>query len=79
MERHKLTITKDKELYQFEVSDHPHHEREQCKFDVFKDGELVASFDPDEQHILHVCKNLGKVPEEVLHLLADKIEAHHWI
>jgi len=78
MEKINIAIAADKEVYNFEVADYPHHERGHCKFEVFKDGELVAGFDPDAQHILHICNNKGQLPEEVLHLLADQIERYHW-
>ena len=79
MERHALSITKNKETYNFEISDYPHHQHDHCKFDIYRDGVFVAGFNPDEQHVLHLCRNEGIVPEDVLHLLADKIEAHHWV
>jgi hypothetical protein len=37
----------------------------------------VASFEPDAQDFLHICQNPGSIDEEVLHLLAEKIEGHH--
>ena len=30
-----------------------------------------------DHDFLHICQNPGHIKEEVLHLLADKIEAHH--
>jgi hypothetical protein len=63
--------------YQFEVAEFPHHSGESCKFRAFKDGKFVASFEPDNHQYLHVCQNPTNLSEAVLHLLAEKIEAHH--
>ncbi len=77
MENYPITISKDKELHHFEVGEYAHHDDEKCKFRVFENGVYVASFEPDDQQILHICQNPGKVEEEILHLLADQIEIHH--
>ncbi len=70
-----IEITKDEDQLKFEVRDYPHHEDEnRCKFEVLKDGKLVASFEPDRHGMLHICKNAGLVDEELLHLIADKLE-----
>jgi hypothetical protein len=78
MNRHHITITKDEQVFNFEVADLPYHDEGHCKFEVFKDDSLIAGFEPDAQQILHICKNTGKVDEEVLHLLADEIERYTW-
>jgi hypothetical protein len=77
MENYPITISLDKEVHHFEVGEYVHHDGERCKFRVFEDGEFVASFQPDEQDFLHICQNPAGINEEILHLLADKIEAHH--
>ena len=35
MKRHSITITKDHEIYSFDVVDLPHHTNGHCKFEVF--------------------------------------------
>ena len=77
MENYPITITVDEEVHHFEVGEYPHHNEEQCKYKVFEQGVHVASFEPDTQDFLHICKNPGGIDEDVLHLLADQIEAHH--
>jgi len=77
MENYPVTVSKDKEIHYFEVGEHPHHSGEGCKFRVYEEGKFVASFEPDAQEFLHICQNPGGVDEEILHLLADQIEAHH--
>ncbi|PTR01081.1 hypothetical protein C8P68_101312 [Mucilaginibacter yixingensis] len=78
MEKINITIAADKVVYSFEVADYPHHQHNHCKFEIFQDGKLVAGFDPDAQHILHICNNKGHLSEDVLHLLAHEIERFHW-
>ena len=75
MELFKIAIEKDKETLEFEVADFVHHEGEQCKFEVYREGRMVAGFEPDKQQFLHICQNPGNIDEEILHLIADKIEA----
>jgi hypothetical protein len=77
MENYPVTVSKDKEVHHFEVGEHPHHSGEGCKFRVYEGGVFVASFEPDAQEYLHICENPGGVHEEILHLLAEQIEAHH--
>jgi len=75
MENHTITISHDKEVHHFEVSEHPHHSGERCKYRVFENGAFVASFEPDAQQYLHICQNAAGLDEEILYLLADQIEA----
>ncbi len=77
MENYPITINVDKKVHHFEVGEYPHHNEEQCKYKVFEQGVYVASFEPDAQDFLHICQNPGNIDEEVLYLLADKIEGHH--
>jgi hypothetical protein len=77
MENYPITISKDKEVHHFEVGEYVHHEDDKCKYRVFENGAYVASFTPDDHDFLHICQNPGNVDEEILHLLADQIEAHH--
>jgi hypothetical protein len=76
MENYKVTVSKDKEVHSFEVGEYPHHSGDHCKFRVFEDGVYVASFEPDGQDFLHICQNPGAIDEDILHLLADKVEAY---
>jgi hypothetical protein len=77
MENYPISITADKKVHHFEVGEYPHHNDDRCKFRVFEDGLYVASFEPDAQDFLQICQNPGRIDEEILHLLADQIEAHH--
>ena len=77
MENYAITISKDKKVHRFEVGEYAHHDDSKCKFRVFENDVFVASFEPDDHDFLHICQNPGHIKEEVLHLLADKIEAHH--
>ena len=75
MDKFVIEIEKDSDKLNFEVVDYAHHEDDnRCKFEILKNGMLVASFEPDNRGFLHICKNCGVVDEEVLHLIADKLE-----
>jgi hypothetical protein len=76
MDNYPITIKVDKAVHHFEVGEFLHHD-ERCKFKVFEKGTYVASFTPDDHDFLHICQNPGRIKEEILHLLADQIEAHH--
>ena len=75
MDNYPITISHDKEVHHFEVSEHPHHDGERCKYRVFEYGEFVASFEPDAQNYLHICQNAAGLNEELLYELADQLEA----
>jgi hypothetical protein len=77
MENYPITINRDKEVYHFEVGEYLHHNGESCKVKVYQLGKLVASFEPDAYNYLHICQNPGRLEEDLLHLLADQIEALH--
>jgi hypothetical protein len=72
-----ITVSHDKEVHRFEVGEYVHHVEDKCKYRVFENGTYVASFTPDDHDFLHICENPGAVNEEVLHLLANRIEGHH--
>ena len=77
MENYPIMISKDKQVHHFEVGEYLHDDGERCKYRIYEHGVYVASFTPNEQDILHICQNPGAIGEDLLHLLADKIEAHH--
>ncbi len=74
---HPITVKLDNITYRFEVSEHPHYDEVRCKFNVYYQGKLVATFAPDKQHILHLCKNYGNMKDNLLHLVADQLETLH--
>jgi len=77
MENYQITISLDKKMHHFEIGEYLHQDGESCKVKVFQQGKLVASFNPDRHGFLHICQNPAKLKEELLHLLADQIEAQH--
>lgn len=78
MERIPIKVTRGEEIYLFEVLDYVHHPSDRCKFEVYAHGNFVASFEPDPNGHLQICKNNGKLDEELLHLVADEIETFNW-
>jgi len=77
MENYPITISLDEKVHHFEVGEFVHHVEDRCKYRVFENGAYVASFKTDDHDFLHICENPANIDEEILHLLADKIEAHH--
>ena len=77
MDNYPLSISIDQQIYHFEIGEYLHHNGETCKVKVFQEGKLVASFEPDAYNYLHICQNPADLEEQLLHLLADQIEAHH--
>ncbi len=77
MEKFEISVSYGNENHHFEVKDYMHHDGEQCKFEVFKSGQFIASFEPGphpHKH-LHICKNTGLLSESILNIIADRIEA----
>ncbi|HEY8928578.1 MAG TPA: hypothetical protein VIM55_05285 [Mucilaginibacter sp.] len=75
MEKIEISVTDHNVNYRFEVRDYMHHSGDHCKFELFDDNRFIASFEPDGHHGLYICKNSGIVNEEVLHLVAEKLES----
>ena len=75
MENYPITISLDKQIHHFEVGEFAHHDETRCRYRVYENGELVATFEPDAQNFLHICQNPASLKEELLYLLADEIEA----
>lgn len=61
----------------FEVKDFPHDDTHRCKLEVFQSGEFIASFQPDRHGELDICKKSGKVNDDVLHTIAEKLEFYN--
>lgn len=78
MDKFPITVKKANETYRFEVVDYVHHAKERCQFEVYQNGQLVASFEPDNHHHLQVCANKGNLDETLLHMIADEIETYDW-
>ena len=78
MDRFKIEVEKDDSQLVFEIADYAHDEHNACKFEVYQENKMIASFEPDRRGILHICKNPGNVDDEILHKIAERIESYHW-
>lgn len=76
MENYTITITPSHQ-YHFQVIQYPHHASGGCQYKIFQDTNYIASLEPDGRDFLHVCNNPGNVDIEILHLLAEQIQARH--
>jgi hypothetical protein len=74
MEQFAISFKLASEDFQFEIID---QQTEKCEFAVYKQGILVAVFEPDENEYIHICRNPGGLDEEVIVMIADRIEAHY--
>jgi hypothetical protein len=77
MENFEISVSYKNENHHFKVKDYMHHEGDQCKFEVFRNTQFIASFEPGPHKHLHICKDNGLLPEEILNLIADRLEASH--
>ena len=77
MEKFEISVTKGTKNYHLEVRDYMHHDGDQCKYEVFNNGQFIGSFEPDGHKILHICKNPGIIDEEVLHMVAEQLESYN--
>jgi len=77
MENLEISVSYKNENHHFLVKDYMHHEGDHCKFEVYKNEEFIASFEPGPHKHLHICKNTGLVNEPILNLIADRLEASH--
>jgi hypothetical protein len=79
MEKFEISVSYNNQNHHFEVKDYIHHDGDQCKFEIFKNDKFVAGFEPGPgpHHHLNLCKDAGVLDEEILNLIADRIEASH--
>jgi hypothetical protein len=77
MEAFEISLTVNNENIHFEVLDYMHHDGEQCKFEIFKNGQFIASLEPDNHKHLHICKNADVMSEEILNQIADQLERYN--
>lgn len=77
MTKHQVKVELDGVNYHFYVGEYPHHDQLRCKFNVFYQGVLVATFAPDRNHILHLCQKYGNLKDALLDRVADEIEKLH--
>ncbi len=77
MEKFEISVTHGEANYHLEVRDYMHHDGDQCKYEVFDNGQFIGSFEPDGHKVLHICKNPGVVDEALLHQVADQLEGYH--
>lgn len=74
MEKFAIAIEHDNEILNFEVVD---QEKDQREFEVFQDGKLMCTFEPNEEEYIKISRNQAGLDEEVIYMIADKIEQHH--
>ncbi|MFW0715565.1 hypothetical protein [Pedobacter sp. N23S346] len=77
MEKYNIKYDADETAYEFLVGQFPFRDGETCKYNVFYEGKMVASFEPDRNNLLNICKNDSGFDEELLSQLADEIEYRH--
>jgi hypothetical protein len=77
MEKFEISVPINNQNQHFEIRDYMHHAGDQCKFEIYQDGQFIGSLEPDTHKVLHVCKNPGVVPGETLHLIADQLERYN--
>jgi len=77
MEKFEISVKVNNENQHFEIRDYMHHEDDKCKYEVFKSGQFVGSFEPDNHKVLHLCQNPGMISEKVLNLICDQLERYH--
>jgi hypothetical protein len=74
MEKFRIAVSRADEHLEFDVLN---KRTERCEYEVCSGEVLVAVFEPDEDEYIHVSRNQGGLDEEVIYLIADRIEAQH--
>lgn len=77
MEKFEISVLVNSKNQHFEIRDYMHHDGEQCKYEIFMEGQFIGGLEPREHKILHICKDPGVVPESTLHLIADELEKYN--
>lgn len=74
MEKFDITVPDAEGLLHFQVLNKG---TTKCEYEVYAGEQLVAVFEPDEDEYIRICRNPGGLGEEIIYLIADRIEAHH--
>jgi len=77
MEKFEISVNWHNQNSHLEVRDYMHHNGEECKYEIFKDGQFIGSFEPDNHKFLHICKNPGLVEDDLLHQVAEQLEGYN--
>jgi len=77
METFEISVNVNGQNNHYEIRDYMHHEGEQCKYEIYKQGVFIVSFQPGPHKHLHICKNAGVEEEEVLNKIADQLEGYN--
>lgn len=60
----------------FEVKDFTDRREGQCKFEIYRTGQLLVSLEP-EGDMFRTCSNPGNLDAKVISQLIDQIEAQY--
>ena len=71
-----VTVSREKEMFLFKVAEYFDPKEQHTKFEVFLGGRQVVSFEPDRDQATWKCVNTGKLEDELIYLLLDKLEAY---
>ena len=74
MEKFNIRVTEAGEAFEFQVVNKG---TEKCEYEVYAAEQLVAVFEPNEDEYIRICRNPGGLGEEIIYLIAERIEAHH--
>jgi len=77
METFEISVNVNGQNNHYQIRDYMHHEGEQCKYEIYKQGVFIVSFQPGPHKHLHICKNAGVEEEEVLNKIADQLEGYN--
>ena len=77
METLEISVNINGQNNHYEIRDYMHHESDQCKYEIFKQGVFVVSFERGPHKHLYICKNAGIEEEEVLNRIADELEGYN--
>ena len=74
MEKFEISVPGMDGLLYFKVLN---KETANSEYEVYIEDKLVAVFEPNEEEYILICRNPGGLDEEIIYLIADRIEAYH--
>lgn len=72
----EISLGHGEDLQTFMVKDNVRQEEGKCKFEVFRNGQLILRLEPDGD-IFRTCGNPGGLTEITTNQIIDQIEAYH--
>jgi hypothetical protein len=72
----EISLEHGEDMQTFMVKDFVDRSEGQCKFEIYRLGQMILSLEPDG-NTFRTCTNPGALNEEIIEHIIDQIESFH--